>query len=91
MQINTAQQMLFAENAAGISDRINSVLDKIRPYLQTDGGDVVLVKVGEDGIVELKLLGACNTCPLRPMTLRAGIERAIMLEIPEIKRIECFS
>ena len=83
--------MLVAENTAKIVDKINSVLGRIRPYLQIDGGDVTLVKIDTDGIVELKLLGACNTCPLKPMTLRAGIERALMREIPEIKRIECFS
>jgi len=83
--------MLVTPKTAGIEDRINSVLEKIRPYLQADGGDVRLVKVTEDGIVELKLLGACNTCPLKPMTLRAGIERSLMHEIPEVVRIECFS
>ena len=51
----------------------------------------MLDKISDEGIVELKLLGSCNTCPLRPMTLRAGIERALMHEIPEIKRIECFN
>ena len=50
-----------------------------------------MIKVREDGIVELKFLGACDTCALKPMTLRAGIERAIMYEISEIKRIECIS
>jgi Fe-S cluster biogenesis protein NfuA len=83
--------MLVTPKTAGIEDRINLVLEKIRPYLQVDGGDVRLVKVTEDGIVELKLLGACNTCPLKPMTLRAGIERSLMHDIPEIVRIECFS
>jgi len=83
--------MLIAEKTAKIEAQINAVLDKIRPYLQIDGGDVMLVKADEYGIVELKLIGACNTCPLKPMTLRAGIERAIMHEVPEIKRIECFS
>jgi Fe-S cluster biogenesis protein NfuA len=83
--------MLAAKNTAEIINRINTVLDKIRPHLQIDGGDVTLVKIDEDGFVELKLLGSCNTCPLKPMTLRAGIERALMNEIPEIKRIECFS
>ncbi|MCI0450455.1 MAG: NifU family protein [Chlorobi bacterium] len=83
--------MLIAEKTADIEDKINAVLDKIRPYLQIDGGDVMLVKADVYGIVELKLMGACNTCPLKPMTLRAGIERAIMHEVPEIKRIECFS
>ncbi len=83
--------MLVTEKTAEIEARINSVLERIRPYLQQDGGDVKLDKISDEGIVELKLLGSCNTCPLRPMTLRAGIERALMHEIPEIKRIECFN
>jgi Fe-S cluster biogenesis protein NfuA len=83
--------MLVTVKTAEIESRINAVLDKIRPFLQIDGGDVRLDKVSDEGIVELKLLGACNSCPLRPMTLRAGIERALMHEIPEIKRIECFN
>ena len=83
--------MLVTSKIADIEIKINRVLEKIRPFLQIDGGDVRLDKVSEDGIVELKLLGACNTCPLRPMTLRAGIERALMHDIPEIKRIECFN
>lgn len=69
--------------------KINEVLERIRPYLQKDGGDVELVNIDDKGIVELKLLGSCNTCPLRHMTLRAGIERAIMHEIKDVKRIEC--
>ena len=83
--------MLVTEKTAEVEAKINAVLDKIRPFLQIDGGDVMLDKVSEDGIVELRLLGACNTCPMKPMTLRAGIERALMHDIPEIKRIECFS
>lgn len=83
--------MLVTEKTAEIEAKINSVLERIRPYLQIDGGDVMLDKISDEGIVELKLLGACNTCPLRPMTLRAGIERTLMHEIPEIKRIECFN
>lgn len=83
--------MLVTEIAADVENRINAVLDRIRPFLQIDGGDVRLVKINDSGIIELKLLGACNTCPLRPMTLRAGIERALMNEIPEIVRIECFN
>ncbi len=83
--------MLVTEKTAEVEAKINAVLEKIRPFLQIDGGDVMLDKVSEDGIVELRLLGACNTCPMKPMTLRAGIERALMHDIPEIKRIECFS
>lgn len=74
-----------------LEEKVNRVLDKIRPYLQTDGGDVRLLRIRDDGFIELKLIGACESCPLKPMTLRAGIERAIMNEIQGIKRIECFS
>ncbi len=91
LQSLLSDYMLITEKTAEIETKINSILERIRPYLQIDGGDVILDRVSDEGIVELKLLGACNTCPLRPMTLRAGIERALMNEIPEIKRIECFN
>ena len=81
--------MVISDKSEILEERINKVLEHIRPYLQIDGGDVELVKTDDKGIVELRLLGACNTCPLRHMTLRAGIERAIIHEIPGIKRIEC--
>lgn len=71
-----------------LKTRVNEALQKIRPYLQSDGGDVQLVQVTEDGIVEVKLLGACKSCPMSQMTLRAGIERALIRNIPEIRRIE---
>jgi Fe-S cluster biogenesis protein NfuA len=79
------------ENPAEVKTRVNLVLEHIRPYLQKDGGDVELVSVSEEGIVEVRLLGACSSCAMRPMTLRAGIERAIMHEVPEVKRIESVS
>ena len=79
------------EKLAEITKKIQTVLEKIRPYLHIDGGDVKLIKVTEDGIVELELLGSCKDCALSPMTLRAGIERAIMNEVPDIKRIESVS
>jgi Fe-S cluster biogenesis protein NfuA len=79
------------ENLAEVKNKIQLVLGHIRPYLQKDGGDVELVNVTDDGIVEVKLMGACDTCAMRTMTLRAGIERAIMHEVPEIKRIESVS
>lgn len=76
------------KNPAEVKSKIQLVLEHIRPYLQKDGGDVELVNVTNDGIVEVKLVGACETCAMRTMTLRAGIERAIMHEVPGIKRIE---
>lgn len=72
-------------------DQVNKALNNIRPFLQADNGDVELVDVTDDGIVKVKLLGACEMCPLSVMTLRAGIERAIMKEVPSVKRIEAIS
>ncbi len=69
-------------------EQIEQSLDKIRPYLRIDGGDVECVRVTDDGIVEVRLTGACISCPLSTMTLRAGIERAILLEFKEVRRIE---
>ncbi len=63
-------------------------METIRPYLQADGGDVELVKVSTEGIVEVKLTGACVDCPMSQMTLRAGVERALIKEVPGIKRVE---
>lgn len=78
-------------NLTEITEKLQLVLDRVRPYLQMDGGDIKLVRVRDDGIVEVELLGACQGCSMSPMTLRAGIERAIMNEVPEIKRIECIN
>ncbi|ELK39357.1 NifU family protein [Brevibacillus agri] len=68
-------------------DQVQEVLDKLRPYLQRDGGDVQLVDV-EDGIVKLRLMGACGSCPSSTITLKAGIERALVEEIPGIKEVQ---
>jgi len=71
-----------------IKEKIEKALQSVRPYLVADGGDVEFVSVSEDGIVEVRLTGACVGCPMSLMTLRAGIERALMRDIPEIKRVE---
>ncbi|NGQ96958.1 NifU family protein [Brevibacillus sp. SYP-B805] len=68
-------------------DQVQEVLDKLRPYLQRDGGDVQLVDV-EDGIVKLRLMGACGSCPSSTITLKAGIERALFEEVPGIKEVQ---
>jgi len=73
---------------ATIDERVKIALEKVRPYLQADGGDIELVKVTPDGIVEVKLVGACSACPMSQMTLRAGVERAIIREVPGIRRVE---
>ncbi len=69
-------------------EKVEDALSTVRPYLVADGGDVKLVSVDADGIVKVKLTGACVGCPMSQMTLRAGIERALMRDIPEIKRVE---
>ncbi|HEY0673911.1 MAG TPA: NifU family protein [Longimicrobiales bacterium] len=69
-------------------DKIEEVLDSIRPALRSDGGDVELIDFDEeDGVVQLRLMGACGTCPVSTMTLRQGIERRLMLAVPEVKGI----
>ncbi len=68
--------------------RIEETLDSIRPYLMADGGSVRLRNVTDDMVVELELLGACGTCPMSMMTLRAGIEQAIKRAVPAVVRVE---
>ena len=68
--------------------RIEETLDSIRPYLMADGGSVRLQNVTDDMVVELQLLGACGTCPMSMMTLRAGIEQAIKRAVPDVVRVE---
>lgn len=67
---------------------IEKTLERVRPYLREDGGDVELVRVSDDGIVEVRLTGSCVSCPLSIMTVRAGIERALMIDHAEIRRVE---
>jgi len=71
-----------------LEDRIEHTLERIRPYLRADGGDVKLKQLRLDGVLELKWEGTCVICPMSALTLRAGVERAIMKDIPEIKRVE---
>ena len=67
--------------------RIENTLDSLRPYLEADSGNVSLVEVSEDMIVKLKLLGACSSCSMSMMTLKAGIEQSLIKAIPEIKGV----
>lgn len=69
-----------------VRGKVEEVLEKLRPFIQSDGGDVELIDI-EDGIVKLRLLGACGTCPSSAVTLKAGIERALMEEVPEVVEV----
>jgi Fe-S cluster biogenesis protein NfuA len=70
-----------------IKERVAKALERVRPYLQSDGGDIDLLDVTEDMTVKVKLKGACHGCPYSMQTLKAGVEQAIMKEVPEIKRV----
>ena len=70
-----------------MKEKVQEVLEMIRPSLQADGGDVELVDVTEDGIVQLRLTGHCAGCPMSTMTLKNGIERILKQEIPEVKEV----
>ena len=70
-----------------IKERVMKALERVRPYLQSDGGDIDLIDVSEDMTVKVKLTGACHGCPYSMQTLKAGVEQAIMKEVPEIKRV----
>jgi len=71
-----------------LEDRIHATLNDIRPFLQRDGGDVQFVRMRGDGVLELSWIGTCKVCPMSQMTLRAGVERALMKEVPEVRRVE---
>ncbi|RKY32075.1 MAG: NifU family protein [Candidatus Omnitrophota bacterium] len=71
-----------------MKEKVEAALNKIRPMLIADGGNAELVEVSNDGIVKLKLTGACGHCPMSQMTLKMGIEKLLKEEIPEVKSVE---
>jgi Fe-S cluster biogenesis protein NfuA len=68
--------------------RVASLIERIRPNLQADGGDIELVEVSDDGVVKVRLQGACRGCPGAAMTLKMGVERLLREHIPEVKTVE---
>ena len=70
-----------------MKEKVEAALNKIRPSLMADGGNVELVDVGPDGVVKVKLTGACGGCPMSQLTLKMGIERILKKEIPEVKSV----
>lgn len=70
-----------------MKEKVQKAIEIIRPNLQADGGDVELIDVSPDGIVKVKLTGACHGCPMAQMTLKAGIEKVIKSQVPEIKEV----
>jgi Fe-S cluster biogenesis protein NfuA len=74
--------------AQSIEARVELALESVRPYLRADGGDVAFVRFRPEGILEVQWQGTCKICPMSTMTLRAGVERALMKDMPEVKRVE---
>ncbi|MBU1091179.1 MAG: NifU family protein [Candidatus Omnitrophica bacterium] len=70
-----------------MKEKVEKALEKVRPMLMADGGNVELVEVTDDGVVKLKLTGACGACPMSSMTLKMGIEKILKQEVPEVKEV----
>jgi len=70
-----------------MKEKVQKIINEIRPNLQADGGDVELVDVSDDGIVKVRLVGACAGCPMSQMTLKSGIEKYLKKMIPEVKTV----
>jgi Fe-S cluster biogenesis protein NfuA len=83
-----ATEVSYLPSEHPIYAKVQEVLDNIRPYLQADGGDCQMIGIREDMTVDLRLVGACGSCPMSTMTLRAGVEQAIKRAVPEIVRVE---
>jgi Fe-S cluster biogenesis protein NfuA len=71
-----------------LKDKVQEALNKVRPSLQADGGDVELVDVDDGGVVKVRLTGACSGCPMSQMTLKMGIEKILKQNVPEVSRVE---
>lgn len=74
-----------------LKERVEQALDSVRPYLETDGGDVSVEEITADNVVRLKLLGACASCSMSIMTFKAGLEQAIKKAVPEITAVEAIN
>ena len=70
-----------------MKDRVQKVIDEIRPALEADGGDIELIEVQEDGVVKVRLMGACGSCPMSQLTLKRGVEARLKAKIPEVKEV----
>lgn len=78
-------------NKTEVSRIIEETLTQLRPFLEADGGDMELVEITDDGVVKVKLLGACSNCSMSSMTLKAGVEEAVKKAVPQIKSVEAIN
>lgn len=82
---------MMALDKVDLSEKINNSLSELRPHLHADGGDMELVEITDDGIVKVRLLGACSDCSMSMMTIKAGLEEAVKKVAPEIVAVEAVS
>lgn len=71
-----------------LEEKVNAAIEQLRPYLHSDGGDMELVEITDENVVRVKLIGACKTCNMSAMTLKAGLEEVLKTSLPEIKKVE---
>lgn len=71
-----------------VQEKVEAALDQIRPFLQKDGGDVEFVELTDDNVVKVRLTGACKGCPMAQITLKNGVERMVLKEVPEVEAVE---
>ncbi|MHC4778943.1 MAG: NifU family protein [Planctomycetota bacterium] len=76
-----------AETTSSLHDKVHQALQEVRPALQSDGGDIELVRVAEDGTVFVKMTGACSGCPMSQLTLSEGVERRLKGLVPEVRKV----
>jgi Fe-S cluster biogenesis protein NfuA len=81
----------MSENKAELIKKIENIIEQIRPYLQQDGGDIKFVELTDDNIVNVELTGACGSCPYSTMTLKNGVEAAVVKALPQIKSVEAIN
>jgi Fe-S cluster biogenesis protein NfuA len=77
----------MSKEERAMREEVEKALESIRPALQADGGDIELVNVGEDGIVQVRLMGACGGCPMSQMTLKMGVEKTLKQIVPQVKNV----
>jgi Fe-S cluster biogenesis protein NfuA len=84
-------KIMEKENKKELETKVQNVIEQIRPYLQQDGGDIRFVEITDDNVVNVELQGACGSCPYSTMTLKNGVETAVLKAIPQIKSVEAIN
>jgi len=90
-EVTTHEELKPYERSKIMREEVQAALDLVRPQLQADGGDAEIVDVTDDGVVRLRLTGACGGCPMSQMTLKMGIERILKERVPTVKSVEAVS